>query len=571
MTRIYLIGVLTAIAISMIAQNPNLNYNKFKQLKEELPTPNVYRTASGAPGHEYYQQHANYRINVELDEINLRLSGDQVITYYNNSPDELSYLWLQMDQNIRAKDSEKYQIATRKVKEKMKASILEGIQPDFDGGFKLEYVRDASGRPLAYTINKTMMRVELPTPLASGEKVSFKMKWWYNIQDRIKLGGRSGYEFFEEEDNHLFAMAQFHPRMAVYNEIEGWQHKQFLGRGEFACEFGDFEVNITVPEDHFVAATGELQNAEKVLTAKQRKLLEKAKTADSPMFIVTEEEARRNEKNKSTAKKTWTFKAENVRDFGWTCSRKYVWDAMGVKIGDRTVMAMSMYPKEGNPLWSQYSTRIIAHTIKAYSEYTFDYPYPVAWSINAKKMGMEYPMLCFNWGRTRSDGTYTEYEKYSMIKVIIHEVGHNYFPMIVNSDERQWAWMDEGLNSFVQFLAEQEFERDYPSRRGFPYQVVNYMKGDKSKISPIMTNPESIHQLGSNSYGKASAALNILRETILGRELFDYAFKTYAQRWMFKHPTPADFFRTMEDASGTDLDWFWERMVLFNRSCRYIY
>lgn len=552
-----ILGTLVMMIASVaIAQQPNTNQNKFRQLKQELATPNVYRTASGAPGHEYWQQKADYVMDIELDDEKQRIYGEETITYYNNSPDPLKYIWVQLDQNMRAKDSDTYKISTSKLSDRVTSGTLERLEPTFDGGFKLDYVKDANGKDLPHTINKTMMRVDLPMVLKPGESYAFKIKWWYNINDGLK-GGRSGYEFFPEDENYMYSIAQFYPRVAVYNEVEGWQNKQFLGRGEFALTFGDFTVNITVPDDHIVASTGVLQNPEKVLTKEQRKRYEESKTASEPVIIVGEEEAREKEKTKSSKKATWTYKAENVRDFAFASSRKMIWDAMGVKFGDRTVMAMSYYPKEGNPLWGQYSTKVVAHTLKVYSRYTFDYPYPVAISTHASFTGMEYPMICFNFGRPEKDGTYSERTKYGMIGVIIHEVGHNYFPMIVNSDERQWTWMDEGLNSFLQYLTEQEWERDYPSRRGPAWKITSYMGGDKSRISPIMTNSESIYQFGNNAYGKPATALNILRESIMGRELFDFAFKEYSQRWMFKHPTPADFFRTMEDASGTDLDWFW--------------
>ena len=538
----------------------NLNNSKFKQLYEELPTPNVYRTASGAPGHEYYQQKADYVINVSLDEENHVISGNETITYTNNSPDNLKYLWVQLDQNVRAKNSQGQLSSTNSMSNSMTFGSVKRMHDvaNFDGGFKLEAVTDDHGGKLPYTVNGTMMRIDLPSPLKSGKSYSFKIKYWYNINDRMKIGGRSGYEYFEEEGNSIYTIAQFFPRMAVYNEVEGWQNKQFLGRGEFALPFGDYKVNITVPADHVVSATGELKNGSSVLTPAQNKRWEKAKQSfDAPIEIVTAEEAKASEKEKSTSTKTWSFEAKNVRDFGWASSRKFIWDAMAVKISDKTVMAYSFYPNEANPLWGKYSTRVVAHTIKTYSKYTIDYIYPQATSVNAKSIGMEYPMICFNFGRPEKDGTYSKRTKYGVIGVIIHEVGHNFFPMIINSDERQWTWMDEGLNTFVQYLTEQEFERDYPSRRGPAQNIVEYMKGDKSGISPIMTNSESILQFGNNAYGKPATALNILRETVMGRELFDYAFKTYCERWAFKHPTPADFFRTMEDASAVDLDWFW--------------
>ena len=547
------------LAPYMCAQD-NLNNSKFKQLYEELPTPNVYRTASGAPGHEYYQQKADYQINVELDEEKNILEGNEIITYTNNSPDVLNYLWVQLDQNVRAKNSHGQLTTTNSMNNKMSFRNIKRMHDkmNFDGGFKLEEVRDSYNNQLTYIINETMMRIELSKPLSQGQSFLFKIKYSYNINDRMKIGGRSGYEYFENEGNAIYTIAQFFPRMAVYNEVEGWQNKQFLGRGEFTLPFGDYKVNITVPSDHIVAATGELINAPSVLSKNQIKRWEKAKNNFiDPVIIVNEEEAKENEKEKSKSKKTWTFEAKNVRDFGWASSRKFIWDAMAVDISGETVMAYSYYPKEGNPLWEQYSTRVVAHSLKVYSKYTIDYTYPQATSVHAKSIGMEYPMICFNFGRPDSDGTYSKRTKYGMIGVIIHEVGHNFFPMIINSDERQWTWMDEGLNTFLQYITEQEFERNYPSRRGPPNNIVEYMKGDKSGISPIMTNSESILQFGNNAYGKPATALNILRETIMGRELFDYSFKTYSERWAFKHPTPADFFRTMEDASAVDLDWFW--------------
>ncbi|MGB1075009.1 MAG: M1 family metallopeptidase [Flavobacteriales bacterium] len=539
--------------------NPfNLNISKFKQLGTELPTPNVYRTASGAPGHAYWQQKADYNIKVRLNEDLHRLDGEERITYTNNSPDVLRYVWLQLDQNVRSKDSDSHKIRESRLNERNSFSSVRDLEPDFDGGFKIEKVADAAGNSLPYTINNTMMRIDLPTPLKPGGKFVFDVNWWYNINDRMTIGGRSGYELFEEENNAIYTIAQFYPRMVVYCDNEGWQNKQFLGSGEFTLNFGDYHVEITVPSDHVVASTGELRNAKTVLTAAQRKRFETARgTYDQPVMIVTEEEAKEAEKSREKGLKTWVFDAENVRDFGWASSRKFIWDAMAVKVGNTSPLAMSYYPKEGNPLWEQYSTKAVAQTLKTYSKFTIDYPYPVAISVHTKWIGMEYPMICFNGGRPEADGTYTERTKIGMISVIIHEVGHNFFPMIINSDERQWTWMDEGLNTFVQYLTEKEFDRNYPTRRGSARDIRNYMGGDKSRISPIMTNSESIYQFGNNAYGKPATALNILRETVMGRELFDYAFKEYARRWAFKHPTPADFFRTMEDASAVDLDWFW--------------
>ncbi len=550
---------IACLSTSVTAQkgSETINRSKFRQIKQEAPTPNVYRTASGAPGHLYWQNEADYEMQIELDDATQRLYGTEVITYHNNSPDELAYLWVQLDQNMRSRESDTRKIAGSRVSGQMSFAQLRRLLNDFDGGFKIEWVRDRRDNPLPHTINKTMMRVDMPESLRTGKSFTFKVKWWYNINDRMKIGGRSGYEYFEEDDNYLYAIAQFFPRMAVYNEVEGWQHKQFLGRGEFTLPFGDYKVSITTPADHVVAATGVLQNPKDVLTSEQQSRFARSRTAEEPVMIVTEEEAIEAEKGRATDKKTWKFHGENVRDFGFASSRKFIWDAMGVQSGSQKVMAMSFYPKEGNPLWERYSTKVVAHTLDVYSNYTFYYPYPTAISVHTNRIGMEYPMICFNGGRPEKDGTYSERTKYGMISVIIHEVGHNYFPMIVNSDERQWTWMDEGLNTFLQYLAEQEWDTEYPSRRGAAHRIVNYMKGDVERISPIMTNSESVFQLGPNAYGKPATALNILRETIMGRELFDHAFRSYSQRWMFKHPSPEDFFRSMEDASAVDLDWFW--------------
>jgi hypothetical protein len=540
---------------------------KFAQLYDQLPTPNVYRAASGAPGHEYYQQKADYVMDIELDDKKQSLYGTSTITYTNNSPDELPYLWLQLDQNVRAQNSDTRKTKTFEMRKKMSVAEFKRLENDFDGGFKIEYVKDNSDKGLPYVINNTMMRVDLPKPLKPNGKVSLKIKWWYNINDRMKMGGRSGYEYFEKDDNYLYTIAQFFPRMCVYNDHEGWQNKQFLGNGEFSLPFGDYKVNLTVPADHVVGATGFCQNYSAVLSPKHLALFNQSKNAGEPLVIMTQDEAIENEKEGTDAKKTWIYKATNVRDFAFSSSRKFIWDAMGVEIGGKTVMAMSYYPKEGNPLWEQYSTRAVAQTLRTYSKHTIDYPYPVAISVHAKSIGMEYPMICFNFGRPEEDGTYTEEVKTRMIMVIIHEVGHNFFPMIINSDERQWTWMDEGLNTFVQYLTEREWDKNFVSRRGPAHKITDYMSGSQGDMVPIMTNSESLIQFGNNAYGKPATALNILRETVMGRELFDFAFKEYARRWAFRHPSPADLFRTMEDASAVDLDWFWRGWFYTTDNC----
>jgi hypothetical protein len=546
------------------------NNNKFKQLKDELATPNSFRTASGGPGRDYYQQKVDYVMDIELDDENKKIYGEEEITYTNNSPDDLSYLWIQLDQNIRKKDAP----ALKKNGEgaepilRVETFVNTFLKEPFDGGFNIDWVKDSNGVSLKHIINMTMMRVDLPQPIKSGDQFKFSIKWWYNINNHIENRARSGYEYFPEDGNRAYVIAQFFPRLAVYNDVEGWQNHQFWGNGEFALNFGDYTVKLTVPSDHVVEATGQLQNPKDVLSREELKRYRQAQTSfNKPVMIVNEEEAIARENSFSKKKKIWEFKAKNVRDFGFATSRKFIWEMMAVKLGGKNVMAVSLYPKEGNPLWEEYSTKAVVQTLKSYSHHTFDYPYPKAVSVHAKNQGMEYPMICWNYGRPVEDGSYSDSVKFGMISVIIHEIGHNFFPMIVNSDERQWGWMDEGLDTFMQYLAEQEFGKThpsaiegldkYPSRRGEPKAIVSYMSGDQSFIAPIMSNPENVYQLGPNAYGKPATALNILRETVMGRDLFDHAFKTYSQRWMFKHPTPADFFRTMEDASAVDLDWFW--------------
>lgn len=540
-------------------QTGKYDTNKFSQMYDLLATPNMFRTASGAPGPAYYQQQADYKINVELDDKKSKLTGSETVTYYNNSPDTLEYLWVQLDQNQAAKTSQTPLAESQRMEQVFPAGNFANkfLKQEQERGFNIEFVKDVKGNALSYSINQTMMRINLVTPMKPGEKFTFSINWWYNINNYRQDGGRSGYELFEKEGNKLYVIAQFYPRMAVYNDVEGWQNMQFWGTGEFTLPFGNFDVNITVPADHVMEATGELMNRSEVFTAEQVKRYELAqKSFDKPVVIVTQAEAEASEKGFSEKKKTWKFSAKNVRDFGIATSRKFILDAMAVQLTNKTVMAISVYPKESNPLWGETSTRTVAHTLKSYSAHTFDYPYPKAVSVSAEDQGMEYPMICWNYGRPDEKGVTSERIKNGMIGVVIHEVGHNFFPMIVNSDERQWSWMDEGLNTFMQYMAEQEMGTNFPSSRGPASKIVPYMSGDQKFLEPIMSNSETIVQFGANAYGKPATGLNILRETIMGRELFDHAFKVYANRWKFKHPTPEDFFRTMEDASAVDLDWF---------------
>jgi len=541
--------------------------DKFRQLEEILPTPNTYRTAAGEPGPAYWQQRCDYVIDVQLDDAQQLIRGHEKLTYHNHSPHTLRYVWLQVDANIFSPDSDANRLRSFTPPTRLSLEALERLQihAAFDGSAQITRVANEAGQSLAYSIIKTMMRIDLPQPLLPGETFRFEIDWRYQVNNSKIAPGRTGCEFFEKDKNYIYEIAQWFPRMVAYTDAHGWQHKQYLGQGEFTLELGDYLVRITVPSDHVVAATGVLQNAGEVLTPTQQTRLTQARTAARPVFIVTPEEAAENQKQAATGTKTWVFHAQNVRDFAWASSRKFIWDAQGHDCEGNVVMAMSYYPNEAEPLWSKYSTHAIIHTLNVYSRYTFAYPYPTAISVNGPVYGMEYPMICFNGPRPEEDGTYPERTKYGLISVVIHEVGHNYFPMIVNSDERQWTWMDEGINTFLQYMAECEWEQDYPSSRGEPKDITGYMAS--SNQVPIMTNSESILQFGNNAYAKPATALNILRETVLGRELFDFAFKEYARRWKFKRPLPADFFRTMEDASGVDLDWFWRGWFYSTEHC----
>lgn len=570
-----LLGALTLISQGVMAnvmQTKGSFEDKFRQLDESLPTANSYRSAAGAPGENYWQQQVDYDIDVTLDEKARRLSASQRIEYTNNSPHTLRYLWLQLDQNIYKADSIAERSKTFKSgleaqpvdkPTKLSLSALRRMQflADNEPGFVLSNIKDEDGDDLKATVVDTLMRVDLNQPLRPGQSTELSMDFAFNIVEEDAVGARNGYEHFEKDGNDIFLLAQWFPRLAAYTDYEAWTNKAFLGRGEFTLEFGDYDVEITVPADHIVSATGTLDNPGSVLNRTQRQRLEQAKNAERPVFIVTEEEALENEKSATQETKTWRFKADNVRDFAWASSRKFMWDAKGYHQGgdeQPLVMAMSFYPKEGGDLWKKYSTEAVIHTMEVYSRYSFDYPYPVAQSVNGPVGGMEYPMITFNGPRTelRDDGsrTYSQAEKRFLIGVVIHEVGHIYFPMIVNSDERQWTWMDEGLNSFLDGVAGREWDPDIPWGVE-PRDIVEYMKSEHQV--PIMTQSDSVLRLGPNAYTKPAAALNILREVILGRELFDFAFKEYANRWKYKRPTPADFFRTMEEASGVDLDWFW--------------
>lgn len=553
-----------------VAQERSNHGNKFEQIDPMLPTPNDYRSMDGSPGSEYWQQQCDYKIKCILDTDIHRLSGEETITYTNNSPNTLRYLWLQLDENQHSPSNDNQYFDPSKINDVMSEADMRALDPATDVkdyGVHILEVKDTEGKDLEYSINQTIMKVLLPKPLKTEDQFSFSIKWYYNIVDRVKLMElqkdfanypRGGYEYFPNDGNYLYSITQWYPRLCAYTDVKGWQTNQFTGQAEFALTFGDFEVEMTVPEDHIVGSTGECQNYDDVLTKEQKKRWKEALNSDEPIEIVTLSEAKANEtKSKSKKTKTWKYMAKNVRDFAWTSSRKFAWDAMPYQTSEgRKVMCMSYYGKEAYPIYRRYSTKAVKQTLVTYGKYAFPYPYPVAISVEAAN-GMEYPMICFNPGRAEEDGTYSEQEKVNAISVIIHEVGHNYFPMIVNSDERAWTWMDEGLNSFLQYMAEAEWDNNYDHYFGLSSTITEYMSRPKEYLEPIMTNGENLVDFFANAYVKPAAVLNILRETVMGRETFDFAFREYCRRWKFKSPQPADFFRSMEDASGMDLDWFW--------------
>ena len=573
--KILLAVTLAVTTLSVSAQAPPAPTQKantrFEQLGPTLPTPSTFRTASGSPGKDYFQNRADYDIKVALDDTKQKLTGSETITYRNNSGDALPFLWLQLDQNLFRPDADGNTATTSSINAERGASMaqLNSGLAGKDYGYNITSVRDQAGKALKFTINQTMMRVDLPVAVGPGKSVTFSVDWNFQIVDANATRARSGYEFFAKDGNYIYEIAQWFPRLCAYSDVYGWQNKQFLGQGEFTLIFGNYKVAVTAPADHVVGATGELQNPNQVLTATQQKRWNQAKTlgdkpGENPVAIVTQAEAEAAEKagsaSKSTGTKTWIYKADNVRDFAFASSRKFIWDALNPTVEGKRVWAMSLYPKEANPLWGQYSTRLVIHTLRTYSRRTIAYPYPVAYSVHGPVGGMEYPMMSFNGARPEADGTYPVGTKNFLISVVIHEVGHNFFPMIVNSDERQWSWMDEGLNSFLEGLSCLEWDANFPARGIDPQSIVPYMQIDSSLQVPIMSSSDNIprNTFGPNAYTKPATALNILRETVMGRELFDYAFKEYAHRWAFKTPEPADFFRTMEDASGVDLDWFWK-------------
>jgi hypothetical protein len=572
-TRLVLLSLVTVSAMApapAVAQqwlnappNPRTNQSNFRAL-EEWPAPNEYRNAAGKPGPRYWQQRVDYAIQARLDTTTHTVTGTERVTYHNNSPDRLEYLWFQLDQNIDDPAVSRSIIDAAALPRQISPQARRFLLPEtFDGGHKITRVQVVTARgkvtqkaDAPYVINGTEMKVALPAPLASGDRAIVEIDWHFIVPETSR-NGRGARE--KVTDGWLYEMAQWFPRASVYDDVNGWQTDQFYGQGEFYLNFGSYDVELTVPHDHIVQATGTLLNPLQVLTATQRRRLAKALTSETPLFIVAKDEVMTpGSRPAGTAPLTWKFHADSVRDFAWVSSKTLVWDAAGFRYrpGGRVIEMHSLYPRDAMPLWDSVSTRAIAQTMRTYGRLAFEFPYPKASNIHGPVFGMEYPMIAFCGARPNADGTYTPQLARALISVTIHEVGHNWFPMIVASDERKWTWMDEGLNSFLQYYAEKDWDPEYPSNRGPAKNIVPYMK-DQDQV-PIMTESDMIHrQFGNNGYGKPAAGLVMLREQVLGPKLFDQAFAEYSRRWAFRHPQPADFFRSMEDGGGELLTWFW--------------
>jgi hypothetical protein len=520
---------------------PTADDSPFRRL--ELPTATLIRTGSGEPGPEYWQQRADYVIRASLDTLAGTVTGQERITYRNNSPDTLRYLWLQLDQNLFNSSSRGF--------------FLFGQDARFgtqgaEGGFTLAEVTQpalpgAPGRPaqradsLRYLVNGTMMRVDLPRPLPPRTSYEFDIRWSFSFgPNRNRMG-------IEEVDGStIFEAAQWYPRLAVYDDVRGWNTEQYLGLGEFYLEYGRFDVSLTVPATMLVAATGTLQNPLQVLTATQRKRLTLARHSDTTVVIrgaaeITDPATRLTS---SSGMLTWHFVADSVRDFAWAAAVQFIWDAVGVN-GGKT-LAMSFYPPSADSIWNQAS-QDAKFAIEHYSQQWYPFPYPFANNVNGVEGGMEYPMIVFCGDRTSAQGLYG---------VTDHEFGHTWFPMLVGSNERLYPWQDEGFNTFMNYYNWQARYPDLANRRG---SADAYLRAALSgRDVPIMTPADRQGPLlGQDAYNKPGLALRILRDQVLGPDRFDPAFREYIRRWAYKHPTPADFFRTIEDGVGEDLSWFW--------------
>jgi len=511
-----------------------------------LPTPNVYRTADGRPGPEYWQQRADYKITATLDSTTGRVTASETISYTNNSPDSLGYLWLFLDQNL-FREGSRGSLEFDSPRTRWRGAFANG------GDDLTSVVVEQKGKKeqIHYIVDDTRMRIDLASPLAAhGGKLEIQIAWSFVVppygSDRT---GR-----FYAKDGTIFEVAQWYPRMCVYDDVNGWNPLPYLGEGEFYLEYGNFDVQITVPHDYIVVGTGLLQNSDRVLTRTERDRLEQARKTDETVHVISENEIGKPEiRPKGTGDLTWKFRAENVRDFSWAASKAFIWDASHWN----KILLMAVYPREAvstdtsrGPGWEK-DVEFMRHTFMYYSTHYYPFPYPVATNVAGVVGGMEYPMIVFCSAHARGQFLYS---------VTDHEFGHGWFPMTVGSDERRHAWMDEGFNTFINYYSNYDYygDKSINIRRMQPDTIARWMERPVNS-QPIETRADMIKpfELGYLEYAKTGLGLRILRENILGPEKFDGGFREYIQRWAFKHPQPSDFFRTIDNYSGEDLSWFW--------------
>ena len=547
-TAVLLAGCMLLVPGQAAAQNAPSSHNLEAFNPVDLPDADAYRTGDGRPGPLYWQQEADYAIDVELLPEANRIEGTQTITYVNNAPSDLNYLWVQMDQNLFAPGSRGEAV----------------VPPDArfsgffeNGGYDVSNLRVAHNGTTytpEYVIDDTRMRVDLQAPLAAeGDSLAFSIDFSFEMPDY----GADRMGMFEAEEGTVYQLAQWYPRMYVYDDVSGWNVLPYLGQGEYYLEYGQFDLDITVPHDFIVTATGTLQNPEEVLTATQQERLAEAKQSRTPVTIVAEDEVGTAASRPADAGTlTWEYQADRVRDVAWAASRSFIWDAARAEAGNRTVLAQSLYPAEGMgggnraPGWEE-STEYVQHSVEFYSERYAPYPYDNAINVGGIVAGMEYPQVMFCSVEARGRG---------LFGVTDHEFGHTWFPMLVGSDERRWAWMDEGLNTFMNLYSTADFY-DQDVKRVIQQsirQTASFMRSPYAD-QPIMTQADHIRRqaLGMLAYRKPAAGLALLREYIIGPDRFDEAFNAYIERWAYKHPQPADFFRTIESVAGEELDWFW--------------
>lgn len=495
------------------------------------------RTAQGKPGPDYWQQQVDYRITATLNTDNHSLSATSVVTYHNNSPNALHRLWFQLEQNRFRPDSRAMTIPSSNNENTAPGDYLAARKP----GIRQLTLKDGRGNDIPFLIQDTFVELALPQPLQQGERIELHFSWQLNLLDRTRVRARSGYELLGD-GSPIYLGAQWYPRAAVYHD-EGWQLSPFLGGGEFSLEFGTFQVTLEVPTSFVVAATGSLDNAQQVLSDTQYARWTNAKRGERELVA--------SPGSKPGGKAAWRFSAERVRDFSFAASPAFYWEAQAVVQGETQVLTQVFYPAEGMRLWKRYGIDAIQHSLSHYGDWLFPYPYPTASIVNIAGLGMEYPML----GVVGERGT-SEMARWDMIGGIIHEVGHNWFPMIVNSNERDYAWMDEGLVAFIEYHAEKAWDPEFVIIYGEPKGLDRYQGTPRQQ--PLMTKADGLTHRIDNAYDFSAAVLNILRSEVLGEDVFDKALKGYASDWQFKRARATDFFNAMEAYSERDLDDFWQ-------------